>query len=275
MEGAGQPLRRACALVGQRRRQGFAGSCPIPEPAKRSIRSLSPKLHRLLLASIIAGAVQAGVLTRFGVGTRSAWLLRPRPRTLAESLPATLTWIFETFVCRVFRDMRRFLALDVSSHSRDEHKSPSRLRRTGTRLRDNRSPTPISHRDRPACRPKPTPEAEIVGAQHRSGHVRDGRHPCRHCLEAPKSLRDNTNVDSDVSAGSGTFMPAASPVRRYPTTVSGSRSPGTTAGMPGGYGVICSAATRPTASQRAPAPPLRRTRRGAASPSLVVCPVIN
>jgi hypothetical protein len=80
------------------------------------------------------------------------------------------------------------------------------------------------------------------------------------------------NVDSDVSAGSGTFMPAASPVRRYPTTVSGSRSPGTTAGMPGGYGVICSAATRPTASQRAPAPPLRRTRRGAASPSLAVSP---
>ena len=168
--------------------------------------------------------------------------------------------------------MRRFLALDVSSHSRDEHKSPPRLKRTGIRLRDNRSPPPISHRDRPACRPKPTPEAEIVGAQHRSGHVRDGRHPCRHCLEAtPKSLRDNTKRGQRRVGGVG-YIHAASPVRRYPTTVSGSRSPGTTAGMPGGYGVICSAATRPTASQRAPAPPLRRTRRGAASPSLAVSP---
>jgi len=42
------------------------------------------------------------------------------------------------------------------------------------------------------------------------------------------------NVASDRSAGSGTFMPAASPERRYAMTVSVSRSPGTTAGMPGG-----------------------------------------
>src|SRR6266404_5359994 len=64
---------------------------------------------------MIAAAVQAGVLTRFGVVTRSAWLMRRRPRTPAESIPATLTRIFETLACRVFRDMRRFLALHVSS----------------------------------------------------------------------------------------------------------------------------------------------------------------
>lgn len=165
-------MQRACALVGQRpasRFRRFLSRSRVGETARFEV------CHRSCIACswhhIIAAAVQAGVLTRFGVGTRSARLMRRRPRTLLESIPATLTRIFETLACRVFRDMRRFLALHVSSHSRDEHKSPSRLRRTVTRLRDNRSPPPVGHRQ-PEGPDTDQPSLEV------KFEVRNGSPPC-------------------------------------------------------------------------------------------------
>jgi hypothetical protein len=155
-------LQRACALVGQRpasRFRRFLSRSPAGETARFEV------CHRRCIACswhhIIAGAGQAGVSTRFGVGTRSAWLMRRRPRTLAESVPATLTRIFETLVCRVFRtcgDSRPFMSPAIREMNT---RVPSRLkRRTGTRLRDNRSPPPVSHR-RPEGRDTDQPSLEV------------------------------------------------------------------------------------------------------------------
>ena len=222
MEGAGQPLQRACALVGQRSASRFrrflsrsrAGETARFEVCHRSCIACSWHNNR-------CGCAGRGIDTvRCGYAQCMANEAAAKDSSGIHTCDSDR--IFETLVCRVFRDMRRFLALDVSSHSRDEHKSPSRLKRTGIRLRDNRSPPPISHRDRPACRPKPTPEAEIVGAQHRSRHVRDGR-PI-HVVTAWRGdaeviARQHVTWIATCRRGRLISTPAASPVRRYPTTV--------------------------------------------------------
>src|SRR5205807_9254591 len=56
-----------------------------------------------------------------------------------------------------------------------------------------------------------------------------------------------TNVSSVRSLASGITIPAAIPLRRYSMTAWLIRSPGTSVGIPGGYGVTCSAAIRPAA----------------------------
>lgn len=63
-------------------------------------------------------------------------------------------------------------------------------------------------------------------------------------------------------------MPASSPVLGYRGTGSVSRSPGSTAGIPGGYGVIISATTRPAASESAGWAPYGVDRRAHGSPAV-------